>query len=286
MITIDKDMVRSITTLATVIEARDPYTGGHTWRVSQYAVALAKAVGFDAHGQFIVTLGGLVHDLGKIGIPDNILKKPDKLTDEEYLNMKQHPQIGYELVEPHTLFSLLKDSVYGHHERIDGLGYPYGSLGHALSPVSKIMAIADAFDAMTSTRPYRQGMPLDKALSILLSEKNKQFDAAYTDLFVQLGEKGSLNHILGHSGEERLLLTCPGCGPIVDAPPHLKDGDHIMCPGCHGDYIAHADGVTFDIEWTGKLEKIYVPRADLITVDQFMTLVPQVVDPYDYISKQ
>lgn len=285
MITIDREMIKSITTLATVIEARDPYTGGHTWRVSQYAVSLAEHVGFDTHGQFIVNLGGLVHDLGKVGIPDGILKKPDRLTDEEYLNMKQHPQIGYELVEPHTLFTLLKDAVYGHHERIDGLGYPFGRVGAELSPVSRIMAIADAFDAMTSTRPYRQGMPLEKALEILNAEKGKQFDSAYTDQFIQLAKSGKLNHILGHSGDERLLLTCPGCGPIIDAPPHLKDGDHIMCPSCHGDYVAHTDGESFEIEWTGKTETIYVPRVDLVTVDHFMKSVPQVVDPYDYVSK-
>lgn len=285
MIRIDKEMVKSITTLATVIEARDPYTGGHTWRVSQYAVALAGEVGFDANGLFIVNLGGLVHDLGKVGIPDSILKKPDKLTDDEYLNMKQHPRIGHELIESHNMYSLLKDAVNGHHERIDGLGYPMALRENNLSPVARIMAIADAFDAMTSTRPYRIGMPIEKAMAILEAEKGKQFDGPYVEHFINLGKKGRLNHILGHSGEERLLLTCPGCGPIIDAPPHLKDGDHIMCPSCHGDYVAHADGETFEVEWTGKTEVIFVPRADIITINNFMKGVPAEVDPYDYISK-
>lgn len=285
MIIIDKEMVKSITTLATVIEARDPYTGGHTWRVSQYAVALSKAAGFDHQGQFIVNLGGLVHDLGKIGIPDGILKKPDKLTDGEYLNMKQHPQIGLELVESHSIFMLLKDAVYGHHERYDGKGYPNERSNAELSPVARIMAIADAFDAMTSTRPYRKGMPLEKALSILKEEHNRQFDGKLVEQFINLGELGKLDHILGHSGDERLLLSCPGCGPIIDASPNLKDGDHLMCPSCHGAYIAHESGETFEVEWTGRMETIYVPRADLITVNNFMEHVPNQVDAYDYISK-
>ena len=174
--------------------------------------------------------------------------------------MKQHPQIGFELIEPHSLFALLKDAVYGHHERVDGFGYPNKQTAAQLSPVARIMAIADAFDAMTSTRPYRKGMPLQQALDILASESGKQFDAHYVQSFIELGNSGALDHILGHSGDERLLLTCPGCGPIIDAQPDMKDGDHVMCPGCHGDYIAHQQGKTFVVEWTGKEEVIYVPR--------------------------
>ena len=119
-ITIDRALIKSVISLASVIEARDPYTGGHTWRVGQYAVKLAEKIGLSEDELFIVNLGGLVHDLGKVGISDSILLKPDTLTVEEYKNMKQHPQIGYELISSHPLFPILVDSVTQHHERVDG----------------------------------------------------------------------------------------------------------------------------------------------------------------------
>lgn len=201
-IIIDKKLIQSVISLASVIEARDPYTGGHTWRVSQYAVKLGERVGLSEAELFIVNLGGLVHDLGKIGISDAILLKPDKLTDKEYEIMQQHPQIGNDLISSHPLFPILIDSVFQHHERVDGKGYPNRDSGSNLSTIGRITAIADAFDAMTSTRPYRKGMTAEKALSILASERGRQFDAELVDQFTELAEAGALDHILGHCGDE------------------------------------------------------------------------------------
>lgn len=275
---VDKELIKSVISLATVIEARDSYTGGHTWRVSQYAGRLAQAAGLSDDHVFVVKLGGLVHDLGKIGISDAILLKPDKLTDEEYAIMREHPRIGQELLSSHPLFHLIKESVFEHHERADGKGYPMASERGRVSKIGRITAIADAFDAMTSTRPYRKGMPLEKALAILESEKDKQFDGELVTLFVNLAREGALDHILGHCGDERLMMTCGGCGPIVAPSKDTKPGSHITCPNCRGDYVVKQTGDTMDIEWTGEMVAVWVPRVDQDTLEDFLLGVPEEID--------
>lgn len=274
-IKVDKELIKSVVSLATVIEARDPYTGGHTWRVSQYAVKLAEKIGLSKDEIFVVNLGGLVHDIGKIGISDSILLKPDKLTDEEYLIMKEHPAIGHELIATHPLFPLLLHSVFEHHERVDGKGYPNQMTENGLTVIGRITAIADAFDAMTSTRPYRKGMALEKALAILESEKGKQFDSDLIDAFVAMAKEGELDHILGHCGDERMMMSCPGCGPVIAPGKHAKVGDHIACPSCKGDYVIKALAESGGVEWTGKMVNINVPKVDVDTLEDFMTRVPE-----------
>jgi HD-GYP domain-containing protein (c-di-GMP phosphodiesterase class II) len=282
---IEKEILRSILTLSTLIEARDPYTGGHTWRVSQYALALARKAGFDRNGLFLVNLGGLVHDLGKIGIPDHILRKPDKLTDDEFAVMKKHPGIGRDLIEQHPLFPLLKDAVLYHHERFDGAGYPSGLARDGQSIIARVMSIADSFDAMTSTRPYRRGMPPEKAISILLAEKGKQFDGTLVDSFVLLHQEGKLDHVLGHSGEDRLLLTCGMCGPIIDYDADAKDGSTVTCPNCTKVYVLHSDHGRFSVEETERFQRDRVPSADFQTLTAFFRDVPRKVEPRGYQSQ-
>ncbi len=275
-IKIDKEIVRSVVTLATVIEARDPYTGGHTWRVSQYGIKLGEKIGLSDDELFIVHLGGLVHDIGKIGISDSVLLKPGKLTDEEYEVMKQHPNIGFNLINSHPLFDILKDSVFLHHERYDGKGYPNSEVASNLSKIGMITSIADAFDAMTSNRPYRKGMAVEKALSILEEEKNKQFDGELVSIFVDMCRNGELDDILGHCGDNRLLVSCEGCGPIIAPSTKHKDGDHIACPACHGDYIMkRLSGEEFELEFSGKMKLNYVPEVDLDTVENIVLKTPR-----------
>ncbi len=275
---IDKELIRSIVTLATVIEAKDPYTGGHTWRVSQYAIKLGEKIGLSEDELFIVHLGGLVHDIGKIGINDAILLKPGPLTDDEYDVMKQHPNIGLSLISSHPLFPILKDSVFLHHERFDGRGYPNKEIPPNLSRIAMITSIADAFDAMTSNRPYRNGMPVEKALLILEDEKGKQFDNDLTSVFIDLCINGDLDHILGHCGDDRLLMTCSQCGPIIAPTSKHGEGDHITCPACHGDYIMQRLEGNMKVEFSGNLDNAYVPLVDEDTVNSIVLNLPNQIN--------
>jgi HD-GYP domain-containing protein (c-di-GMP phosphodiesterase class II) len=153
---IEKPLLKSLVLMASMIEARDAYTGGHLWRVSQYAHQLAEAAGLSAEMAFLSALGGFLHDIGKISIPDDILEKPGRLTESEYDVVKTHPGIGATLIQEHPLGELALAAVHQHHERIDGRGYPDQLQGDQISIFARIVAIADAFDALTSTRPYRK----------------------------------------------------------------------------------------------------------------------------------
>lgn len=283
-IQIDRELIRSILTLATAIEARDPYTGGHTWRVSQYAKLLATEIGFGQEGTFIVGLGGLIHDLGKIGIQDSVLLKPDRLSEDEFNQMKRHPVIGDELISTHPYYPILMDAVKSHHERFDGKGYPDAQRQRDMSPIAAVMSVADAFDAMTSTRAYRPGMPLEKALRILEEERDKQFDGRLVDAFVKLAVTGKLDHVLGHCGEERMLLHCPGCGPVIAPKADEKEGAKVHCPVCKGKYVLHLDRSSFDLEYTGEVEHSYVAGPDNELVSDFLKYVPESVDYSDYVD--
>ena len=158
----ENELIHSTLLLAAVVEARDPYTGGHLWRVAQVGKLIGERMGLERSDLFKLTLGGFIHDLGKVGIPDEILGKKGPLSDEEFDTMKTHPLIGADLVESHPLGSAVLDIVRSHHERWDGTGYPDGIGGDEISPLAAIINVADVFDALTSSRPYRSGMPLER----------------------------------------------------------------------------------------------------------------------------
>lgn len=173
--------------LVKAVEAKDPYTAGHSERVMQYSLWLGEAIGLGPYEQRILELGTLVHDVGKIGIPDAILTKPDKLTDEEYDIIKKHPEYGVNIIGSIEMFKECLPIVRWHHERLDGKGYPDGLKGDELSILVRISAIADIFDAMTSTRAYRTGMDLDKVLEIMngLAER-QEIDPELFSTFCQV----------------------------------------------------------------------------------------------------
>lgn len=272
---IEAPLLKSLLTLATLIEARDAYTGGHTWRVSQYAARLAEAMNLSRDEVFLIALGGMVHDIGKIAIPDAILNKPEKLNDDEYTKMKQHPLVGVSSLLDHPLSDLLSPMILQHHERHDGKGYPHGKSGEETHLYARIMGIADAFDAMTSSRPYRQGMPQEKALAILTEGTGTQFDPQLTPLFTELGRKGVLAHVLGHSAEGRLLVTCPACGPTLALPSQAKDGDVVCCPNCTGKYQLHQKGDHYEATFTGVLDPGMTAQPDTEQVKEFMQEAPK-----------
>ena len=230
---VDKKVLKALLGLASMVELCDPYTGGHLWRVGQFSKLLAAKIGMEADDVFLAAVGGFLHDLGKVGVPDAILRKPDRLTDEEFAIIKAHPVMGGELLVDHPLAELARDAVLHHHERPDGQGYPAGLIAEQCPLVARIVGITDAFDAMTSTRSYRRGMPVEKALSILAEESGHQFDAGLTEAFISLHRvDGALAHVMGHSDHGQKLLTCPGCGPIIAVSRTAVEGSETLCRNC------------------------------------------------------
>lgn len=198
-------------------------------------------------------IGGFLHDLGKVGVPDAILNKPDRLTDTEFAIIKTHPSVGARLLASHPLAGLAMEAVVGHHERPDGKGYPHGIAGDVIPEVARIVSIADAFDAMTSTRAYRNGMPIEKALNIIGSELGSQFDAQLGHHFLALDRSKEIAHIVGHSEPGIPLLPCPSCSSPVVVRGAQRDGEHVYCRACGGESRLHKIGDTFKLEMTGQM---------------------------------
>lgn len=247
------DFLQTLYTMAFLVEARDAYTGGHLWRVSQLTGRLALAAGLSRKDAATAALGGFLHDLGKVGVPDAVLNKTDKLTDTEYAIIKTHPEVGVRVLHGHPLVATVHDAVLSHHERIDGRGYPHGISESAITQVAKMVSLADAFDAMTSSRPYRVGMPLDAALEQIEINLGKQFDKKLGERFIALGRAGELNAIIGHSDAGIPLQSCPMCGPVVVVKRGQKAGDAVYCRVCgNGFHLTGQHDHTLKIEPTHK----------------------------------
>lgn len=180
-------LLEVVTSLAGAIDAKDTYTKGHSTSVSRYAVALARAVNLPEKEVERIKLGGLLHDVGKIGIPENVLKKTAGLTDEEWGIMKQHPTIGADKVlKPNPLLHDLIPIVKYHHEQWNGKGYPEGLKGEEIPYAARIVAVADTYHALISDRPYRKGMSVEKACEILKMGAGIQWDADLVRQFIQI----------------------------------------------------------------------------------------------------
>jgi len=183
----------SIQSLADALEVKDPYTHGHSLRVSRYSVAIAEAIGLGAESIREIEIGGHVHDIGKIGVREAVLNKPGPLTPEEYQHIMTHPVVGWRILSP-----LLGDVpmalniVRSHHERFDGRGIPDGLAGEAIPLEARIAAVADTFDAMTSVRPYRPGVPLAETLAELRRVRGEQFDPVCVDAFLAAIDSGAI----------------------------------------------------------------------------------------------
>ena len=171
----------SLASMITALEAKDPYTAGHADRVSRLSEMVARSFGFSESKARRLRYAALLHDVGKVTIDTRVLRKPGKLTAEEYDHMKVHSRRGAEIISEIDLLADMIDGVRHHHERVDGAGYPDGLAGDALSDVAKIIMVSDAFDSMTSTRSYRKAMPLEKALAELRRCQGTQFDPRMVD---------------------------------------------------------------------------------------------------------
>lgn len=176
----------TIRTLAATIDAKDPYTHGHSDRVSKMAVQLSKKLDFLEMEIEYVEYAAILHDIGKIGIPDRILGKKDRLTNEEYEKIKEHPVIGANIIESIEFLKKCSKTVLHHHERFDGRGYPNGLKGEEIPKLSRLLAIVDAYDAMNSDRPYRPKLTAQDILNELENESGKQFDPKMVKVFISM----------------------------------------------------------------------------------------------------
>ncbi|MCS7254092.1 MAG: HD domain-containing phosphohydrolase [Armatimonadota bacterium] len=178
--------IETVAALAEAVDAKDPYTRHHSKWVTQWAVLFGKWLNLQSAQIDTLHIGGLMHDLGKIAVPDEVLRKPQPLTPEEYELVKLHPSKGAEILSHVSLPWDVIPIVLHHHERWDGKGYPNGLRGEEIPLLARIVAIVDAFHAMTSDRAYRPALPIDEALRRVLSEAGKQFDPTLASSFVQL----------------------------------------------------------------------------------------------------
>lgn len=185
--------VEIIQTLAAAIDAKDIYTKGHSARVADYAAVLAEALGWDLNRIEKLRYKALLHDVGKIGIPDRVLNKAGKLTDEEFDVIKSHTTIGAEILKGVSSLSNMYLIAKHHHERYDGKGYPDGIAGEDIPEEARLVGIADAYDAMSSDRVYRHALPKDVIRKELLQGRGTQFDPDMLDVFLELFEQGKLD---------------------------------------------------------------------------------------------
>jgi HD-GYP domain-containing protein (c-di-GMP phosphodiesterase class II) len=178
--------------LSEAIESRDPYMRGHSARVTALADALARWLGWDDEQLRLLQIGGPLHDIGKLAVPGSILRKPGALTPEELVEIRAHPEAGARLIEPIDPARGALPYVLHHHERWDGRGYPHGLVGRAIPVEARLLAVADAFDAMTSNRPYRRALGHEQALTEIDRFAGTQFDPELARAFLEVWGSGPI----------------------------------------------------------------------------------------------
>jgi len=203
---LDETYLEITQTMAQTLDARDPYTAGHSSRVSEYAVAIAQAMNLSAAEIEIIRVGANLHDIGKIGIPDAVLQKPGPLSGEEFEIIKRHPVIGKRILEGVAKFRDYLAIVELHHENTDGSGYPWGLRGEQVPLAARIVHVVDAYDAMTSNRPYREATTTAQAQEILRRHAGSQFDASVVEVFLRLVETGTLHYTDAETGPQLAAL--------------------------------------------------------------------------------
>jgi len=219
--------------LSNAVELRDHYTVGHTWRVTNFAIEIAKALGWNEERLQSVERGGLLHDVGKIGVDNAILSKPGRLTDEEYEKMKVHPERGAQLMRDIKLLRPIVPYCLYHHERYDGRGYPYGLKGEEIPIEGRLTAVADTFDAMTSHRPYRRGLDPEVAIAEIEGGKGTQFDPVCADALIGCYREGKLDRIFQDFMKSEKSIACPFCSTYIEIPEGANVGDVFECQVCH-----------------------------------------------------
>ena len=176
----------TLSNLSRAIEARDPYTSGHSARVTEIAEAIARRLGWDAERLALLNVGGPLHDVGKLGVSDEVLAKPGRLDEEELEQIREHPKLGARILLRVAALRAAIPYVLYHHERWDGNGYPSGRAGEQIPLEARVLAVADAFDAMTSDRPYRRALDHEAAVEEVARCSGTQFDPEIVGVFLEL----------------------------------------------------------------------------------------------------
>lgn len=174
----------TVQSLLNALRCKDDYTWGHSLRVAYFCISVGKELGLNEAELYDLEISALFHDIGKIGVPDAVLLKPSRLSDEEFVEMKLHPTKSYQILKDFPIFHQMALNAKHHHERFDGRGYPDGLKGNDIPLFARIILIADTFDAMTSTRPYRKGLPFDVAFAELREFAGTQFDPIVVESFI------------------------------------------------------------------------------------------------------
>lgn len=231
---IEKAYEDTLLVLANAIELRDHYTVGHTWRVTNFTIEVAKELGWSNEKLKEVRMGGVLHDVGKIAVDDAILRKPDRLTDEEFEKIKVHPEKGAQLLQDVEFLEPLIPYCLYHHERYDGKGYPKGLSGEDIPIEGRALAVGDTFDALTSNRPYRKGLDPEKAIKIIEENKGTQFDPECADALIRCYRNGKIDRILQdyHKSSER-SIACPFCSTFIQLTEATVEGAEVSCEVCH-----------------------------------------------------
>jgi len=192
--------------LTSAVDAKDAYTCGHSERVALLSRSLAAEAGLSEHHVERIYMAGLLHDVGKIGVPEAVLQKTGKLTDEEFDQIKKHPEIGAKILRDIKQIEDIIPGVLHHHERYDGKGYPSGLAGESIPLMGRIICLADCFDAMTSSRTYRKALPLEVALTEIRRCSGTQFDPVLADAFLKLGINQLRDLIHNHQEQSKKLI--------------------------------------------------------------------------------
>ena len=263
---IEKAYQDTLIVLANAIELRDHYTVGHTWRVTNFTIEVAKELGWSEEKLKEVRMGGVLHDVGKIAVDDAILRKPDRLTEEEFEKIKIHPEKGAQLLADVDFLEPLIPYCLYHHERYDGKGYPHGLKGEEIPIEGRAVAVGDTFDAITSNRPYRKGLDPEKAIQIIEEGKGTQFDPDCADALIRCYRSGKIDRILQdyHKSSER-SIACPFCSTFIQLTEATIESAEVSCEVCHRAVRVMRKNDAWFGELVPEARRTSQPRQDVLT---------------------
>ncbi len=251
-----------LVSLANAIELRDLYTVGHTWRVTNFALEIARTLGWSEEKLKECEMGGVLHDIGKISIDDAILRKPGHLSNEEFAHMKQHPERGAKLMQDSNFLVPLIPYCLYHHERYDGKGYPFALKGEQIPVEGRLLAVADTLDAMTSNRPYRKGLDPEYAIGEIEKCKGSQFDPVIVDALVKCYREGKIDRIIqDYHKSDKKSVPCPYCSTYVRLPENVENGHEFQCGVCRRLLRLRTkdDAYFADLVSRGELPQVHTP---------------------------